>query len=585
MVLLTVTFYHDGLFIGPPLEYAAGKKDIMKDLDFGGMTYALGNGGKIEVYVEHHGYDIHSWFPKDDVDLEESDEDECQLVDISAYVEEQYVGEEEVDIPNKCTNDPFLNRLCKTDAHKTPRNTFGTNEGDTKALEQDEIEDQNVDPIYKVKKGVEYPDFDPNQPWKEMKPILGMRFKDHEEMKLMLANYGVANGYQLWYKRNDYKSLLVLCSRNVEQGRCVSKNEASFQIKTLIPYHNCARVFDICSLVTYKWIASHYVREIDKLEEQNKELYMSMKVDLIEHYAQLWDYQARLLHTNPGSTVKLDVEEGAGGRTYFKRFYVCFKGLSRIEKAIIEKVRDSVARERVKVRDINLVRYWEVYASGYQEFEVRKLNEGYGVNLEAKKCTCRRWDLTGAPCIHAVAAYAMLLRDPAEVVSECYGKEAWVKTYSYFIKPVGGKALWDKTGITPLPLPPKKRKMPGRPKGKRVKHPSEVNDSNSQRVSRLGRTMTCNNCYQKGHNKTRCTNERVDPPTKEVRKAGKKKGGQCGFQNAASALKRMRMDPGASGSGSRQNERILLNQWKKPFQFDEDGTGSTPDKAFDIFNE
>ncbi|GKG38818.1 hypothetical protein Tco_0460530, partial [Tanacetum coccineum] len=48
-----------------------------------------------------------------------------------------------------------------------------------------------------------------------MVPILGMKFKDHEEMKMMLANYGVANGYQLWY--------MVLCGRNVEEGRCASK--------------------------------------------------------------------------------------------------------------------------------------------------------------------------------------------------------------------------------------------------------------------------------------------------------------------------------------------------------------------------
>ncbi|GJW88366.1 hypothetical protein Tco_0163706 [Tanacetum coccineum] len=53
-----------------------------------------------------------------------------------------------------------------------------------------------------------------------MVPILGMKFKDHEEMKMMLANYGVANGYQLWYKRNDYKSLLVLCGKEkVEEGK------------------------------------------------------------------------------------------------------------------------------------------------------------------------------------------------------------------------------------------------------------------------------------------------------------------------------------------------------------------------------
>ena len=56
-----------------------------------------------------------------------------------------------------------------------------------------------------------------------MVPILGMKFEDHEQMKIMLANYAVANGYQLWYKRNDYKSLLALCGRNVSEGRCASK--------------------------------------------------------------------------------------------------------------------------------------------------------------------------------------------------------------------------------------------------------------------------------------------------------------------------------------------------------------------------
>ncbi|GJS67467.1 hypothetical protein Tco_0682031 [Tanacetum coccineum] len=61
--------------------------------------------------------------------------------------------------------------------------------------------------------------------------------------------------------------------------------------------------------------------------------------------------------------------------------------------------------------------------------------------------------------------------------------------------------------------------------------------------------MTCSNCYQRGHNKKRCKNETVDPPPKEVRPKGKRKGGQNGFESASSALKRMRMDATASGSG------------------------------------
>ncbi|GJR21999.1 hypothetical protein Tco_0970526 [Tanacetum coccineum] len=76
--------------------------------------------------------------------------------------------------------------------------------------------------------------------------------------------------------------------------------------------------------------------------------------------------------------------------------------------------------------------------------------------------------------------------------------------------------MWVKSRLPP-PMPPKQRTMPGRPKGKRQKHPSEVNVSNSQRVSRFGRTITCSNCYQKGHNKKGCKNETIDPPPKEVR--------------------------------------------------------------------
>ncbi|GJY97576.1 hypothetical protein Tco_0514486 [Tanacetum coccineum] len=205
-------------------------------------------------------------------------------------------------------------------------------------------------------------------------------------------------------------------------------------------------------------------------------------------------------------------------------------------------------------------------------------------------------DLTGIPYIHDVASYAFLMKDPVEGVSDFYNKRAWQNCYSSFIKPLGGQSMWVKTGLPPL-MPPKKRVMPGSPKGKRQKHPDE-----------------------------------------------------SGFESAASALKRMRMDATASGSGlskeedadpanvdhanadpgemehkemeqpvhmekpvnmeepvhmeepvqeadvqepilrrglrlRRPSHRILLNKWKKPFQFDEHGTGSTTEKAFDISDE
>ncbi|PWA61291.1 hypothetical protein CTI12_AA374350 [Artemisia annua] len=90
--------------------------------------------------------------------------------------------------------------------------------------EPEEDPDQNtIDPAYKVKKGVIYPTFNPDVPWNQMKPILGMRYEDSQQLKFALANYGVANGYQLWHMKNDWRSVLVYCGRNVDEGRCAAK--------------------------------------------------------------------------------------------------------------------------------------------------------------------------------------------------------------------------------------------------------------------------------------------------------------------------------------------------------------------------
>ncbi|XP_076943572.1 uncharacterized protein LOC143613850 [Bidens hawaiensis] len=48
---------------------------------------------------------------------------------------------------------------------------------------------------------------------------------------------------------------------------------------------------------------------------------------LIEHYARLSYYQAELLETNPGSTVKMIVETMPNGEIYFGSYYICFKAV------------------------------------------------------------------------------------------------------------------------------------------------------------------------------------------------------------------------------------------------------------------
>ncbi|GJX06988.1 agenet domain-containing protein [Tanacetum coccineum] len=66
-------------------------------------------------------------------------------------------------------------------------------------------------------------------------------------------------------------------------------------------------------------------------------------------------------------------------------------------------------------------REWIVYPSEFQELEVRKGDQSYGVSLQHKVCQCRMWELSGIPCVHAVAAYMYVGTDLDACVSHWGG--------------------------------------------------------------------------------------------------------------------------------------------------------------------
>ncbi|XP_023754652.2 uncharacterized protein LOC111903098 [Lactuca sativa] len=184
-----------------------------------------------------------------------------------------------------------------------------------------------------------------------------MRFHSPKQLKLMLCNYAIANGYQLCYKKNDNRRLLVKCC----SGQCKFRlwaswmsEEKSFQIKSLIDEHNCARNFKLGSIVSYAWIGSHFTTEflqkqkmsVRMLREEVKQAFgidVSMgqcrrakkhaieliEGTLVEHYSKLQSYGEEIRRSNPGSTVKIDVTTMPDGKNYFSKFYVCFEGLKQ----------------------------------------------------------------------------------------------------------------------------------------------------------------------------------------------------------------------------------------------------------------
>ncbi|GJW38904.1 RNA-directed DNA polymerase, eukaryota, reverse transcriptase zinc-binding domain protein [Tanacetum coccineum] len=156
------------------------------------------NGCKVERYVEHHAYNVLDSVTEGVVD-EELD-DEIEMEDVSEFVGLDHV------VDGKFISDK----------------DFGA-KVDTQSSSSRNVDDSSVDDKFKVKEGFSYPFHNPKLPWNEMAPLLGMKFEHPNQLKDCLINYGVANGYQLWYRKNDYRHISVLCGKNEKEGRCSSQ--------------------------------------------------------------------------------------------------------------------------------------------------------------------------------------------------------------------------------------------------------------------------------------------------------------------------------------------------------------------------
>ena len=129
------------------------------------------------------------------------------------------------------------------------------------------------------------------------------------------------------------------------------------------------------------------------------------------------------------------------------------------------------------------------------------------------------WQLSGLPCVHGTAAILRINRLPEAYVPNWFRKELYYATYHNYLSPVGGIDFWPDQSQYSKVLPPKFKKMPGRPKKKRIRAKGE--GGSSTRVSKVGVSMTCQNCFKVGHNKKGCKEAAVEKPVKPKGKAGR----------------------------------------------------------------
>ena len=148
----------------------------------------------------------------------------------------------------------------------------------------------------------------------------------------------------------------------------------------------------------------------------------------------------------------------------------------------------------------------------------------YFVDMENKTCGCRKWQMVGIPCIHATSVIIGRREKIEDYVGEYYTKIMWRETYKDGIRPVQGMPLWPRTNRLAVLPPPWRRGISGRPSNyARRKGRNEIaSASNKNKISRVGRIITCSNCLQEGHNKQNCKNATVLNPPKRTRGRPKK---------------------------------------------------------------
>ncbi|KAK9047963.1 hypothetical protein SSX86_033075 [Deinandra increscens subsp. villosa] len=134
----------------------------------------------------------------------------------------------------------------------------------------------------------------------------------------------------------------------------------------------------------------------------------------------------------------------------------------------------------------------------------------YVVNMRTRTCACRKWEITGIPCRHAVAViwsmkiYSENLGSPEAFVNPVYTMDRWKEVYTHKVYPLNGMSMWSKSQVPTIIAPPDYHKPIGRPKKARKRSGVELEEETRAGGSNGVKTTTCGKCKKKGHNKRSC---------------------------------------------------------------------------------
>lgn len=178
------------------------------------------------------------------------------------------------------------------------------------------------------------------------------------------------------------------------------------------------------------------------------------------------------------------------------------KNRERAEKwnfRICSKIKDLLSKIYVQAIKYSPMKSDEMH---YQITRSDDRHDQHSVDLSRRSCSCRKYDLTGIPCKHAVCAIWCKKDDPEAYVHPFYLVETYRRCNASRIMSVNGPDLWPQCYLPP-PLPPRYEEKVGRPEKLRRREADEPPPFKNK-LKGVTKFTKCKICGGSGHNKRTC---------------------------------------------------------------------------------
>ncbi|KAF7121212.1 hypothetical protein RHSIM_Rhsim13G0199100 [Rhododendron simsii] len=309
--------------------------------------------------------------------------------------------------------------------------------------------------------------------YRKYRPIIGkvqpiiedkMIFKNRAQFVEAIRQHAIVNGKAITFEKNDTDRVRAHCVSpcpwHILASSISSIDRKTLQVKTFNPNHKQCGWNWSNKLLNSSWLARTYFKEF--------KIKPSWPVtEIVE--------QVKLLKTGCGILPELPTWGGP-----------------KIVK-LLEK-------------NIALCKEYIVVLTGDNQFETRGFHgNNFCVDMTANTCSCRRWELTGIPCAHALYVLRESNKKPENIGHEYYKKQTYINTYKHVIYPMNGMDMWEQTSKPPI-QPPHYTRKGGRPKKCRRRDADEppAPSDGTKKMRRNLKKLSCRRCGGKGHNVRTC---------------------------------------------------------------------------------